>query len=130
MVERSYFSKKNYLSKAKWSQTWQNALKCDYAPIVDISAIDCSENPEVLIPEILKYQTKPTDLVGSRDWLVGLTEQLHGTRAIAIGGALQEYLSEVGREPACLADGSEEGEGNGTELRFCWDACERDYILD
>lgn len=129
MVERSYFSKGHYLSRVKWSETWQSALKCDYAPVVDISAIDMSENPEVLIPEILKYQTKPADLVGSRDWLIGLTEQLHGSRAIAIGGALQEYFAEIGREPACFADEAEEVEGGGVEVRFCWDPGERDYFL-
>jgi hypothetical protein len=129
MVPRSYFSSKRYLARAEWAQTWQNALKCDYQPVVEVSAIPASESPTVLVPEILKYQTKPSDLVSSRDWLIGLTEQLHGTRAISIGGRLQKPLAEVGREPQALTDSQEE-ECFGQDVRFIWNPNRLHYYLN
>lgn len=42
----------------------------------------------------LKYSVKPEQLVLDEDWLVALTEQLHKTRAIALGGVFKQYLSE------------------------------------
>lgn len=83
MVPPSYFSH-GYLSHAKWVALWQQCLRIDYQPIVYISAIAKHHDPKILIPEILKYQVKESDLVADCEWFLELTRQLHKTRAIAV----------------------------------------------
>lgn len=104
MVPPSYFSGSRYLSREKWAQLWQQSLRIDYLPIIDIRAIPPTENPTVLIPEILKYQTKVDDLMTDREWLLQLTQQLHKSRAIAVGGVLSQYMRDLKREPESLLD--------------------------
>ncbi|MEH2301762.1 MAG: protein rep [Nostoc sp.] len=74
MVPPSYFSH-GYLSYAKWVALWQQCLRIDYQPIIHTSAIAKHHNPSLLIPEILKYQVKESDLVGDREWFLELTRQ-------------------------------------------------------
>lgn len=93
IVPPSYFSH-GYMSQAKWVALWQKCLRVDYKPILDIQAIK-SKSPTVIIPEILKYQTKESDLVADREWFLELTRQLHNTRAVAIGGVLRQYMQEL-----------------------------------
>jgi plasmid rolling circle replication initiator protein Rep len=95
MVPASYFSGSKYLSHAKWLQLWQQSLRVDYVPVVHIKTIKKTDDPTVLIPEILKYQTKAGDLTADRDWLLELTTQLYKTRAIALGGILKNYLHQL-----------------------------------
>jgi plasmid rolling circle replication initiator protein Rep len=38
-VPPSYFAGRNYLSTAKWSQLWQEALRSDYSPVCDSRAV-------------------------------------------------------------------------------------------
>ena len=83
MVPPSYFSH-GYLSHAKWVALWQQCLRVDYQPVIHVSAIAKHHDPKDLIPEILKYQVKESDLVGDHEWFLELTRQLHKTRAIAV----------------------------------------------
>ncbi|MHC5727957.1 MAG: protein rep, partial [Nostoc sp.] len=94
MVPPSYFSH-GYLSHAKWVALWQQCLRIDYQPMIHTSAIAKHHNPSLLIPEILKYQVKESDLVGDREWFLELTRQLHKSRAIAVGGILRQYMREL-----------------------------------
>lgn len=56
--------------------------------------------PKLLIPEILKYQVKESDLVADRKWFLELTRQLHKIRAIAVGGILRQYMQKFrGEKP-------------------------------
>lgn len=95
MVPASYFSGSYYLSHDKWVELWQRSLRVNYVPVVDIKTIKKADNPTILIPEILKYQTKADDLTADRDWLIELTKQLHKTREIAIGGLLKSYMRQL-----------------------------------
>jgi hypothetical protein len=109
---------------------WQQSLRADYAPIIDIRAVQKGDDLAELIPEILKYQTKESDLTADREWLLELTQQLHKTRAIAIGGVLRDYMRELGEEVEDLTDEEAGERGEKNVLTFSWDGDEKHYILD
>lgn len=102
MVPPSYFSGKDYLSQKRWVKLWQQATRLDYEPMVHINAVDRHRNPQNLIPEILKYQVKESDLVADREWFLELTKQLHKTRAVSVGGVLRDYFKALEEEPEDL----------------------------
>ena len=97
MVPPSYFSHR-YISHIKWVELWQKCLRVDYQPVIHVRAIAKHKDPNVIIPEILKYQVKESDLVADRTWFLELTRQLHNTRAIPLGGVLRGYVRELNLE--------------------------------
>jgi plasmid rolling circle replication initiator protein Rep len=132
MVPSSYFSQ-GYLSQAKWVELWQKCLRIDYKPVLDVQAVKNGQQPMQLIPELLKYCVKESDLVADREWFLELTRQLHKTRAIATGGVLKQYLRELEQEPEDLIgkDKSEEVEESDEEahLYFGWKRDVKKYKL-
>ena len=94
MVMPSYFSH-GYLSQTKWVELWQQCLRVDYKPIIHVSAIAGHHDPKIIVPEILKYQVKESDLVADGEWFLELTRQMHQTRGIAVGGVLRRYMREL-----------------------------------
>ena len=43
MVKGEYFRSINYLSQAKWTDIWQNCMKLDYKPMVNIQVVKPNE---------------------------------------------------------------------------------------
>lgn len=130
LVAPSYFKGDNYISQEKWTQLWQQCARLDYKPMVHVRAIAKRHDPRVIIPEILKYQVKESDLVKDREWFLELTKQLHKTRAVAVGGLLKEYLKELEEEPEDLIGQSDEPDQvDEGELYFGWKRKERKYRL-
>ncbi|NJN74891.1 MAG: protein rep [Limnothrix sp. RL_2_0] len=119
MVPPTYFGK-NYMKQADWVDLWRSCMKLDYNPIVDVRAVKRGQQPMQLIPEILKYCTKESDMVGDRDWFLELTRQMHKLRCVATGGLLKNYLRELEQEPDDLIGADELGEGLAGELYFGW----------
>jgi plasmid rolling circle replication initiator protein Rep len=120
IVQPSYFSH-GYISQAKWVELWQQCLRVDYQPIAHVSAIAKHHDPKALIPEILKYQVKESDLVADKEWFLELTRQLHKSRAIAVGGILRQYMQELEKNNQSLIDKSEEkNEDSQENLVFRW----------
>lgn len=128
MVKPSYF-KHSYLSQAKWVELWQQCLRIDYKPIVDIQAIKKEISPKFIIPEILKYQCKESDLVADREWFLELTRQLKNTRAVAVGGILRDYMSDLEEDPEDLIGGTETDEVDEGRLYFGWKRKDKKYRL-
>jgi plasmid rolling circle replication initiator protein Rep len=101
LVPPSYFGKA-YIKHDQWRSLWQQCLRSDYLPVVNIKAVKPKKNKLTdelddigqAIVEILKYSVKESDLVADENWLVELTKQLHKTRAISIGGVLKTFLKE------------------------------------
>lgn len=130
MVPPSYFSGKDYISQAKWTELWQQCLRIDYKPMVHVRAIAKHNDPQVIIPEILKYQVKESDLVADREWFLELTRQLRKTRAVAVGGILKTYLAELEKEPEDLIGESEEPDPvDEGSLYFGWKRQKKTYKL-
>ena len=129
MVPSSYFSH-GYMRQDEWVSLWRDCMRLDYNPVVDVQAVKKGINPSSLVPEILKYCTKESDMVADREWFLELTQQLHKMRAIATGGILKEYLRELEEEPSDLigVDDTEVGEDYG-RLLFGWKRAEKKYKL-
>jgi plasmid rolling circle replication initiator protein Rep len=129
MVPSSYFSGRDYLSQARWVELWQRCLRVDYKPILDVQAIKPKQSPVALVPEILKYQTKESDLVADREWFLEYQRQMHKTRAIAVGGILRDYMRELEAEPDDLVGEDNEGEVDEGHLYFGWKRKLKKYKL-
>ncbi len=82
-----------------------------------------------LIPELLKYCTKESDLTADREWFLELTRQMHKMRAIATGGVLKNYLKELEREPDDLIGEGDSGEVDEGHLYFEWKRKVKKYKL-
>ena len=130
LVRASYF-KKGYLSQKRWCELWQQSLRIDYQPVLDVQAIKPHNSPTALIPEVLKYQTKESDLVADRDWFLELTRQLHKTRAIAVGGIFREYFRETEREVEedLIGQSDESDQVDEGKLYFGWKRQQKRYRM-
>lgn len=130
MVQPSYFGK-NYMKQAEWVDMWQRSLRIEYKPVLDVQAIKKGQQPSTLVPELLKYCTKESDLTADREWFLELTRQMHKTRTIATGGVLKKYLKELEQEPEDLVGDDQQGEGQVDEghLYFGWERKEKKYRL-
>ena len=130
MVSSTYF-RFNYLNYDDWVELWQKSARLDYKPQVHVRAVDKNHDPTVLIPEILKYSVKESDLYKSREFLLGITEQLYKVRRIAVGGVLRSYMKKLEEEPEDLI-GKDEENGNDVDeghLYFKWKCREKKYRL-
>ncbi len=130
MVKPGYFGK-NYLKQAEWVEMWRRSLRIDYSPVLDVQAVKKGEQPMQLVPELLKYCVKESDLVADREWFLELTRQMYKMKAVVVGGLLRQYLRELEQEPEDLIGEDEEGEGNLDEghLYFGWKRKLKKYKL-
>lgn len=132
LVKPIYFSGKGYMKQKDWVEMWRSCLRIDYNPILDIRPVRRGHQPMELVPEILKYCVKESDLVGDKEWFIELTKQMHKLRTVATGGVLKEYLNQLEQEPEDLIGKDEENieeeisEGN---LYFSWRYKEKKYRL-
>lgn len=121
MVPGGYFGGRKYMNQQEWIQLWKRSLRVDYDPSVRVNAVKQTADPLKLIPEIMKYQTKESDLVSDANWLTSLTEQMHKVRSIALGGVLREHLRELEDEPEDLIGSGDEPEAvTDVVLFFGW----------
>lgn len=137
MVLPSYFGGTNYISQKNWTENWKSCLKIDYKPIVDIRAVKPQANKNYndtilkAILEVTKYQVKLTDFIevlpdndkpvtgmSNAEWLAGITQQLHGTRAVSVSGVLKEYISED--EPEEGPESNEDSQQHEDQMTFGW----------
>lgn len=130
MVPPGYFAGKNYLKQAEWVEMWRKSMRLDYNPVLDVQAVKQGGQPMELVPELLKYCTKESDLVEDREWLLELTRQMHKMKCVTTGGVLKEYLKELEEEPEDLIGESDTPEAqDGSSLYFGWKRREKRYKL-
>lgn len=136
LVPPKYFNlrgeKSIYISQAQWKSSWRQVAKLDYDPMVNIKAIQPSEERKS-ISELLKYSVKPDDLSQiNREQLFQLTNQLNGVHSINKGGVLRKYLKNVGNEDVdYIGHNHDNAESTGLELiqRFYPDLNSYEYRL-
>jgi len=128
MVQPSYFTH-GYISQAKWVELWQESLRIDYKPVLDVQALKPQDSLTGLLAEVIKYSVKESDLTSDREWFLELTRQLHRTKAIALGGLLKDYFRELEREPEDLIGDDGEHEVDEGHLYFGWKRREKKYRL-
>ena len=129
LVPSSYFSGRDYLKQSEWVAMWRKCMRLDYNPILDVQAVKQGSKPMELVPELLKYCTKESDLVADREWFLELTKQMHKMRCIATGGVLKQYLKELEEEPNDFVGENESGEVNEAKLYFGWKRKEKRYRM-
>jgi plasmid rolling circle replication initiator protein Rep len=130
IVPPGYFNGKNYIKQSDWVEMWRKSLRLDYNPVLDVQAVKQGSTPMELIPELLKYCTKESDLVADREWFLDLTRQMHKMRSIATGGVLKEYLKELEDEPEDLIGESDEPDQvDEGSLYFGWKRRESRYRM-
>ena len=128
MVKPSYFTH-GYLSQKKWCQMWQDCLKVDYQPVMDVQAVKPNQSPTALLTEVIKYQTKESDLICDPIWFAEYVNQMHGSRAIAVGGVLRDYFKQLEEEPEDLIGEGDEDEPDEGHLYFGWRKPEKKYRM-
>ncbi|MGG4156894.1 MULTISPECIES: protein rep [Bacteria] len=116
-VKLSYFSGSHYISQQKWSELWQEALRVEYVPVVDIRKIRPKRNKEsefnqlkdiekdkaleAAVVETAKYPIKPGsyliegDKNGTEEAIGSLDKALQNRRMIAYGGILKETWNHL-----------------------------------
>jgi plasmid rolling circle replication initiator protein Rep len=130
LLKDSYY-KEDYLSKPDWIALWKQCLRVDYSPILDVRTIQPETSPVGLIAEVLKYQCKESDLIADCDWFLEYVKQVHGTRAVGVGGVLRDYFRELEEEPEDLIGHDEESteETEGPSLYFRWNRKIKKYVM-
>ena len=129
LLKPGYFGR-NYINQAGWVKIWRQAMKLDYDPILDCRAVKRGKQPMQLVPELLKYCTKESDMTADREWFLELTRQMHKMRCVATGGVLKEYLKELEAEPEDLiGEGDTPEEEDEAKLYFAWKRREKQYRL-
>lgn len=131
LVPSSYFSGAGYLKQAAWVEMWRKSLRIDYNPVLDVQAIKQGRQPMELVPELLKYCVKESDLVADKEWFLELTRQMNKMKCVTTGGVLKDYLKELESEPEDLIGKDNEGEELIDEghLYFGWKRTEKKYRL-
>ena len=129
MVQPSYFGR-NYMKQSEWVDLWRRCLRIDYKPVLDVQAIKKGQQPSSLVPELLKYCTKESDLTADREWFLELTRQMHKARTISTGGALKDYLRDLEAEPEDLIGKGDEDEIDEGHLYFGWKRKHKKYKLE
>jgi hypothetical protein len=131
MVPPAYFQG-DYLKQEQWAQLWQQCLRIDYRPVIDIRVVKVALVPTSsrltapaqhlwgAVAEILKYAVKPSDMIRDHEWFRELVDQVRGIRAVAIGGILKRYIKERERENLTKEPGEEETVPSGEQLFFGW----------
>jgi hypothetical protein len=108
MVQPEYFGS-GYIKQNEWSTLWQQSLRIDYRPVVDVRVVKPDyrmvRHQKMVIAhiwgalaEVLKYAVKPSDMVRDPQWFLTLTDQLHKMRFVAVGGILKNYIRDRDRE--------------------------------
>lgn len=129
LVPSSYFGRK-YLKQSDWVEMWRKSMRLDYNPVLDVQAVKQGSKPMELVPELLKYCTKESDLVADREWLLEITRQMHKMRAIATGGVLKEYLKELEDEPEDLIGKDDQAKLlDEASVYFGWKRREKRYRM-
>lgn len=131
LVKPSYFGK-YYMKQHEWVELWRTCLRIDYNPVLDIRPVKRGKQPMELVPEILKYCVKESDLVADKEWFLELTRQMHKMRTVATGGVLKEYLKMLEQEPEDLIGKHEiktEDEVDEGHLYFGWKYRDKKYKL-
>ena len=138
MVAPAYFQG-DYLKQEQWAELWRKSLRVDYTPVVDIRAVKLALVPDshrvnpppknmwAAVAEILKYAVKPSDMVRDHDWFLTLTDQLHHTLSVPIGGILKRYIKEREQETMLSEPGEENQTAESDKLFFGWKQSVRKY---
>lgn len=99
VVNKSYFTSRDYISAAEFVGLWRKACGFDYDPIVDIRKVKGSMQKAVA--EISKYSAKSVDYIIPDDMPLSVSSvetldvALGGRRLAAYGGIMRQIFREL-----------------------------------
>ena len=123
MVNNSYFNdKKYYISQEKWTILWQESMRLDYTPIVNVKAFKTGSKVETSksLAETAKYTVKDSDYISddikmTDSSVLVLDSALANRRLVAFGGLLKEIHKKLNLDD--IEDGDLVNTGDDEELR-------------
>jgi plasmid rolling circle replication initiator protein Rep len=101
LVDKSYFTGKDYMQTTEWVQLWRTSAGLDYDPICDIRKVRRNKGKYKDVAEVAKYTLKDTEYIRRgdnelTDKLVNILDAaLHRRRLYAYGGVLKEIAKEL-----------------------------------
>lgn len=103
-VNPSYFTSRDYLSQARLTEMWQEALRADYVPVIDVRRV--KGDNACAVAECSKYAAKAQDYIIPEDWPLTiqtvrlLDSALANRRLINYSGVFRAAKSELRLEDA------------------------------
>jgi plasmid rolling circle replication initiator protein Rep len=136
MVPSGYFKSGYYVKTERWAELWQESLRVDYLPVVDVRAVkskhkDRPHDISAAVVEVLKYETKVAELEQHPDFLLELAKQLVRVRAVEVGGVLKQYLKtdEPDSDEELIGQSDEERlDELQSALTFNWQRSIKKYV--
>lgn len=143
MVKSSYFmNKENYITQVEWAELWQNSLKVDYTPVVNIKAIKNKDTDifdkdglKKAILETAKYPVKPINFDDNNLKVIDdLYNGLYRKRQLAYGGLFKKIKTELKLDDVENGDLIKVDEvtgeiSEGTKLIAFWDWKRKNYFI-
>lgn len=134
-VRPSYYHK-GYISQARWTELWQEALRCDYTPVVDVRRVKGAD--AAAIAEVAKYAVKTADYIVPDDWNLTvdtvrlLDKVLNHRRLLSFGGCIAEarrrlQLDDIEDGDLLHLDNEVEDAGEGGKIMYVWYSGYRQY---
>lgn len=146
MVSPRYFDGRSYISQARWTELWREALQLPPGSpcIVNVKKVRSKKskkskadplNPidDVIngILEVSKYTVKPSDLVADLDWTIKMADQLFKLKKVSTGGIIKKFIndSDIDMEDLINVSGNElEINKQDYQLVFDWYSHVKKYL--
>lgn len=108
LVDKAYFTSKDYMQTSDWVQMWRRSLRLDYDPVCDIRKVKGDRFNAVA--EVAKYTVKDNEYITAdeemTDKLVGiLNKALKSRRLFSFGGLMKETSKKLGIKDSDVGDG-------------------------
>lgn len=137
MVKPSFFTH-SYVKQSRFADLWQESLKSNYTPLVDVRTIKPKKGQDLsnssvdflrgAVAETLKYSVKSSDLKSDDKWFLELTRQTFKKRFIATGGVLKNVLRLEDETNQDLILGDNDGSSDDLgSVRFGWQSTVKHY---
>lgn len=97
VVNKSYFTSRDFIAHEKWVELWQRCMDLDYEPLVDVR----KTSGKSVVPEVSKYSVKDKDYIIDYDeeltdrTVETLDISLHSRRLSAFGGVMRDAQKKL-----------------------------------
>lgn len=136
-VNASYFTGREYISRARMVEMWRKAARLDYDPQVDMRRV--KGDTARAIAEVSKYAVKSRDYIIPEDWdltvetVAGLDRALDNRRFVAYGGAMAVAHKALHLDDSETGDlvhltGEEADAVGAVRVSYAWDTGYQQYI--
>ena len=136
LVPSSYFSH-GYIKQLEWQKQWMDAMRLDYAPIVDVRSARTKsssggatiEQSRAAALEASKYATKATELINMGSSLGTYHYQVKGLRLTASSNSLKPYIRDTPIDNSELVDNETVDEAQSIRGKALWFDDIQEYLF-